>query len=188
MKGLAGKRVVVTGGASGIGAAIVERFLEEGSRVAVIDVDAAAGRSLREKHPGLAGVIAADVSDPDAVERAFRELDGLLGGLDVAINNAGISIRHDFMSITPAEWRKVMGIDLDGVVAAAERELGHGALTAGPRRSGGRRRLAPAAREALACALRQARALGDRELRAEHLLLGVLAQRADRVPADVLAG
>ena len=80
-----------------------------------------------------------------------------------------------------------LGIDLDGVVAAAERELGHGALTARPRRSGGRLRLAPAAREALAAALRQARALGDRELRAEHLLLGVLAQRADRVPADVLA-
>jgi len=54
MKGLAGKRVVVTGGASGIGAAIVERFLEEGSRVAVIDVDAAAGRALVQKHPGLA--------------------------------------------------------------------------------------------------------------------------------------
>jgi len=120
MKGLAGKRVVVTGGASGIGAAIVERFLEEGSRVAVIDVDAAAGRSLREKHPGLAGVIAADVSDPDAVERAFRELDGLLGGLDVAINNAGISIRHGFMDITPAEWRRVVGVDLDGVFYVAQ--------------------------------------------------------------------
>jgi len=120
MKGLAGKRVVVTGGASGIGAAIVERFLEEGSRVAVIDVDAAAGRALREKHPGLAGVIAADVSDPDAVERAFRELDGLLGGLDVAINNAGISIRHAFLDITPAEWRRVVGVDLDGVFYVAQ--------------------------------------------------------------------
>ena len=120
MKGLAGKRVVVTGGASGIGAAIVERFLEEGSRVAVIDVDAAVGRSLREKHPGLAGVIAADVSDPDAVERAFRELDGLLGGLDVAINNAGISIRHAFLDITPAEWRRVVGVDLDGVFYVAQ--------------------------------------------------------------------
>ena len=55
------------------------------------------------------------------------------------------------------------------------------------RRSGGRLRLAHAAREALAAALRQARALGERELRAEHLLLGVLAQRVDRVPADILA-
>jgi NAD(P)-dependent dehydrogenase (short-subunit alcohol dehydrogenase family) len=120
MKGLAGKRVVVTGGASGIGAAIVDRFLSEGSRVAVIDVDATAGRALTRTHPGVAGVIAADVSDAAAVEDAFRELDRLLGGLDVAVNNAGISVRHDFMDITPREWRRVMGVDLDGVFFVAQ--------------------------------------------------------------------
>jgi meso-butanediol dehydrogenase / (S,S)-butanediol dehydrogenase / diacetyl reductase len=120
MKGLSGKRVLVTGGASGIGAAIVARFLEEGSRVAVIDVDPAAGRALVQRHPSLAGAIAADVSDPTEVERAFRQLDGLLGGLDVAINNAGISVRHDFLDITPAEWRRVIGVDLDGVFFVAQ--------------------------------------------------------------------
>ena len=120
MKGLAGKRVLVTGGASGIGAAIVARFLEEGSRVAVIDCDAAASPALTRKHPELAGVIEADVSDSAAVARAFRELDGLLGGLDVAINNAGISVRHDFMDITPEEWRRVVGVDLDGVFFVAQ--------------------------------------------------------------------
>jgi NAD(P)-dependent dehydrogenase (short-subunit alcohol dehydrogenase family) len=120
VKGLAGKRVVVTGGASGIGAAIVERFLAEGSRVAVIDRDAEAARALAAKHPGLAGVIEADVSDAAAVEGAFRELDRLLGGPDVAINNAGISIRHDFLDITPEEWRRVMGVDLDGVFYVAQ--------------------------------------------------------------------
>jgi len=120
MKGLVNKRVVVTGGASGIGAAIVARFLEEGSRVAVIDRDAAAGRTLAQKHPRLAGVIPADVSDAAAVAAAFRELDGLLGGVDVAINNAGISIRHDFVDITPDEWRKVVGVDLDGVFYVAQ--------------------------------------------------------------------
>jgi NAD(P)-dependent dehydrogenase (short-subunit alcohol dehydrogenase family) len=121
MKGLAGKRVVVTGGASGIGAAIVERFLAEGSRVAVIDRDATAGRSLAGKHPSLAGVLTADVADAAAVDGAFRELDRLLGGLDVAINNAGISIRHDFVDITPEEWRRVVGVDLDGVFYVAQR-------------------------------------------------------------------
>jgi NAD(P)-dependent dehydrogenase (short-subunit alcohol dehydrogenase family) len=120
MKGLAGKRVVITGGASGIGAATVERFLQEGARVAVIDRDAARGRALARKHPDLAGVIEADVADPDAVNRAFHELDALLGGPDVTINNAGISIRHDFMDITPAEWRQVMGVDLDGVFYVAQ--------------------------------------------------------------------
>ena len=120
MKGLAGKRVVITGGASGIGAAIVARFLEERSHVAVIDRDAEASRALTQKHPNLAGVLAADVSDASAVAAAFREIDRLLGGVDVAINNAGISIRHDFMDITPEEWRKVVGVDLDGVFYVAQ--------------------------------------------------------------------
>ena len=120
MKGLSGKRVLVTGGASGIGAAIVARFLEEGARVAVIDRDAAGGRALKQKHPGVADVLAADVSDAAAVARAFDELDRLLGGLDVAISNAGISVRHDFMDITPEEWRRVVGVDLDGVFYVAQ--------------------------------------------------------------------
>ena len=115
MKGLSGKRVVITGGASGIGAATVERFLAEGARVAVIDYDEVGGRALRKRHPDLAGVIKADVADASSVDSAFRELDALLGGVDVTINNAGISLRHDFMDITPAEWRKVMSVDLDGV-------------------------------------------------------------------------
>ena len=120
MKGLPGRRVVVTGGASGIGAAIVARFLEEGSRVAVIDRDAESGRALARRHPSLAGVLTADVSDHSAVVAAFRELDRLFGGLDVAINNAGISIRHDFLDITPEDWRKVVGVDLDGVFYVAQ--------------------------------------------------------------------
>jgi NAD(P)-dependent dehydrogenase (short-subunit alcohol dehydrogenase family) len=120
MKGLTDKRVVITGGASGIGAATVERFVEEGARVAVIDSDEAGGRALRKRHPNLAGVITADVSDAAAVDGAFQVLDGLLGGVDVAINNAGISLRHDFMNITPAEWRKVMSVDLDGVFYVAQ--------------------------------------------------------------------
>jgi NAD(P)-dependent dehydrogenase (short-subunit alcohol dehydrogenase family) len=120
MKGLANKRVVITGGASGIGAATVDRFLQEGARVAVIDSDAAGGRALYERHQNLAGVLDADVADAAAVDRAFRELDGLLGGLDVAINNAGISLRHDFVDITPEEWHKVMGVDLDGVFYVAQ--------------------------------------------------------------------
>ena len=119
MKGLKNKRVVITGGASGIGAATVERFLEEGSRVAVIDHDQVATQTLAKKHPDLAGIINADVSNPAAVESAFLELDAMFGGLDVTINNAGISIRHNFMDITPEEWRKVMSVDLDGVFYVA---------------------------------------------------------------------
>jgi NAD(P)-dependent dehydrogenase (short-subunit alcohol dehydrogenase family) len=120
MRGLSGKRVLVTGGSSGIGAAIVARFLEEGARVAVIDRDASANRALAQTHPGLAGVIEADVSDAAEVAGAFGKLDNLFGGLDVAVNNAGISVRHDFMDITPEEWRRVVGVDLDGVFYVAQ--------------------------------------------------------------------
>lgn len=120
MKGLKNKRVLITGGASGIGAATVERFLEEGARVAVIDYDESGSQALSKKHPNLAGIINADVADAAAVDNAFRKLDELLGGLDVTINNAGVSIRHDFMNITPEEWRRVLSVDLDGVFYVAQ--------------------------------------------------------------------
>lgn len=120
MKGLINKRVVITGGASGIGAATVERFLAEGARMVVIDYDEAGGEALRQKHPNLAAVINADVADAESVDRAFKQIDELWGGVDVTINNAGISLRHDFMDITPAEWRKVMSVDLDGVFYVAQ--------------------------------------------------------------------
>jgi NAD(P)-dependent dehydrogenase (short-subunit alcohol dehydrogenase family) len=120
MRGLTGKRVLITGGGRGIGAATVKRFLEEGSRVVVLDYDKEGCRSIKEEEPGLSGTITCDVSDPDAVERAFVELDELFGGLDVLINNAAISIRHDFTDITVEEWRKVIDIDLNGVFYMAQ--------------------------------------------------------------------
>jgi NAD(P)-dependent dehydrogenase (short-subunit alcohol dehydrogenase family) len=120
MRGLKDKRVLITGGASGIGAATVARFLEEGARVVVLDRDEAGGRQLQQKHPDLAGLLLADVSDPEAVAQAFIQLDALCGGIDVLINNAGISIRHRFMEITPQEWKTVTGVDLDGVFYMAQ--------------------------------------------------------------------
>ena len=120
MRGLKNKRVLITGGAGGIGAATAERFLEEGSLVVVLDRDDAALRRLEREQPSLSGAINADVSDPDAVARGFEELDSLLGGLDVLINNAGVSIRRRFMDISPQEWRQVMAVNLDGVFFVAQ--------------------------------------------------------------------
>lgn len=120
MRGLKNKRVLITGGAGGIGAATAARFLAEGSRVVVLDRDDGALRRLERELPSLSGAINADVSDPDDVARGFDELDGLLGGLDVLINNAGISIRHRFMDISPQEWRQVMAVNLDGVFFVAQ--------------------------------------------------------------------
>jgi len=120
MRGLRGKRVLITGGARGIGLATAERFLEEGARVIVLDCNEQALRRIKDALPSLSGTICADVSDADAVTRAFEKLDELLGGPDVLINNAGISIRHAFMDITPEQWRKVMDVNLNGMFFVAQ--------------------------------------------------------------------
>ena len=120
MRGLKGKRVVITGGASGIGAATVARFLEEESRVIVIDRDPRGAKQLKNKFSSLADVIVADVVDERAVAAAFNQVDSALGGVDVLINNAGISIRHRFLDLSPAEWSQVLAVNLTGVFNVAQ--------------------------------------------------------------------
>src|ERR1035438_9604146 len=120
MRGLKGKRVVITGGASGIGAATAARFLAEGSLVAVLDRDPAACKKIRAQQPGIAGTFLADVADHGQVQRAFAAIVRELGGLDVVINNAGISIRHKFLDITPDEWGRVLAVNLTGVFYVAQ--------------------------------------------------------------------
>ncbi|MGC2449284.1 MAG: SDR family NAD(P)-dependent oxidoreductase [Candidatus Sulfotelmatobacter sp.] len=130
MRGLKDKRVLVTGGASGIGAATAARFLEEGSRVCVLDRDAAACKRIKHELAGLgeAGVseaIIADVTDLMQVEAAFAEALRLMDGVDVLINNAGISIRHKFLEITPEEWERVIAVNLTGVFYVAQTAARH---------------------------------------------------------------
>ncbi len=120
MRGLRSKRVLITGGAGGIGAATAARFLEEGASVMVLDLDTRACQRLERELTGLKGSLIADVSDADDVTRAFEELDRLWGGLDVLINNAGISIRHGFLDTSPEDWRKVIDVNLNGVFYVAQ--------------------------------------------------------------------
>ena len=120
MRGLENKRVLITGGAGGIGAATVARFLEEGCRVVALDRDVAALRRLESKYPELMAAISADVTNPRDVADAFDDLNSVMGGLDVLINNAGISIRHRFLDITPREWRQVIDVNLNGVFFVAQ--------------------------------------------------------------------
>jgi NAD(P)-dependent dehydrogenase (short-subunit alcohol dehydrogenase family) len=125
MRGLKGKNVVVTGGASGIGLATAERFLEEGCGVCVLDRnDEALSRATAER-PDLAGAIEADVSSLEQVQAAFAEAIDRMGSVDVLINNAGISIRHDFLHITPEEWDRVLDVNLKGVFYAAQTAARH---------------------------------------------------------------
>ena len=125
MRGLKDKRVLITGGASGIGAATAARFLEEGSRVCVLDRDANACEQIRRELPALAETIIADVTDLMQVEAAFAEAIRLMDGVDVLINNAGISIRHKFLDITPEEWDKVIAVNLTGVFYVAQTAARH---------------------------------------------------------------
>src|ERR1700757_107966 len=125
MRGLKDKRVLITGGASGIGAATAARFLEEGSRVCVLDRDAAACDHVKRELPQLGEAIIADVSDLMQVEAAFAEAIRLMDGVDVLVNNAGISIRHKFLDITPEEWEKVMAVNLTGVFYVAQTAARH---------------------------------------------------------------
>ena len=120
MRGLEQKGVVITGGASGIGAATATRFLEEGSKVCVLDRDPDGRASIQAELPALAGVLDADVTDRAQVEKALGEAIDLMGGIDVLINNAGISIRHSFLEITPEEWERVLGVNLTGCFHVAQ--------------------------------------------------------------------
>jgi 3-oxoacyl-[acyl-carrier protein] reductase len=125
MRGLAGKRVLITGGASGIGAAAAARFLEEGSAVCVLDREAEGRKAIQKQLPGLAGTLDADVSNLKQVQAAFNHAMQVMGGVDVVINNAGISIRHNFLDITAEEWDKVMAVNLTGVFYVAQTAARH---------------------------------------------------------------
>jgi len=125
MRGLENKRVVITGGASGIGFATAVRFLDEGAKVVILDRDREAGAKLATELPGLAKIIPCDVSDLDQVQNAIGEAIQVVGGIDVLINNAGISIRHAFLDITREEWEKVLGVNLNGVFWVAQTVARH---------------------------------------------------------------
>jgi meso-butanediol dehydrogenase/(S,S)-butanediol dehydrogenase/diacetyl reductase len=114
VQGLTGKRVVVTGGTSGIGEATSRRFLDEGARVAAIAVGADEVATAAERIPGIEALLC-DVADAAAVEAAFAKIDELLGGIDVLVANAGISIRKPFLEIDPADWQRVLDVNLTGV-------------------------------------------------------------------------
>ena len=125
MRGLDGKNVIVTGGASGIGQATAARFLEEGCCVCVVDRSADARARVAAELPGLSAVLDADVADMEQVQAAFQQAVDCMGSVDVLINNAGISIRHDFLDITTEEWDAVLGANLTGIFNMAQTAARH---------------------------------------------------------------
>ncbi len=116
MRGLVGKVVLVTGAAGGIGMATVARFIEEGARVIAMDRDSVGLGQLTAQYPQIERAICVDVTCHDDLSEVMRGL----GRLDVLINNAGISLRHSFMEITPEEWEQVLAVNLKGVFFVAQ--------------------------------------------------------------------
>jgi len=115
VKGLEGKRVVVTGGTSGIGEAASRRFLAEGAQVTALAVGEYEVATAPERIPGVRA-IRCDVADRAQVDAAFSEI----GHVDVLIANAGISVRKPFLEIDPADWQRVLDVNLTGVFHCAQ--------------------------------------------------------------------
>jgi NAD(P)-dependent dehydrogenase (short-subunit alcohol dehydrogenase family) len=122
MRGLRDKRVLISGGSSGIGKATARRFLEEGARVFLCGLDAdevdAAVAGLREF--GTVSGIPADVSREDNVTRLVGSACEALGGIDVLINNAGVAWREPFLRITPSHWDRMITVNLRGMFLVAQ--------------------------------------------------------------------
>ena len=125
MRGLNSKRVLITGGASGIGAATARRFLEEGSKVCVLDRDPEANKKITNDLPALTNALNADVTNLHEVKNALAQAIHLMGAIDVLINNAGVSIRHNFLDITPEDWHRVLAVNLTGVFYVAQTAARH---------------------------------------------------------------
>lgn len=132
---LSGKVALVTGGASGIGKATVERFATEDMRVCVVDRSEDAGRAVADSVGGT--FVTADAGDSAQVDAAFAHCIDTLGGLDVAFLNAGIAIGHADLATLPDDvYRTIMRVNVDGVVFGARAairamsERGGGAIVA----------------------------------------------------------
>jgi len=109
---LQGRRMLITGGASGIGLATARLFAAEGGRVALLDSNAKALDLARSELDCVS--VVADVTDEQRVSQAVQDAEVALGGLDGLVNAAGISFWRSFDDLSFAEWRQVMSVNLDG--------------------------------------------------------------------------
>lgn len=122
-KDLINKRVVVTGGASGIGFATAKRFAKEGAKVIIFDINKNALTEALENNSDLAGGVLVDVSDEESVKKGFLKVDGLIGGIDILVSNAGISVRKLIRDTDYAQWKKVQDINLGGMYLCSKEAL-----------------------------------------------------------------
>jgi 2-keto-3-deoxy-L-fuconate dehydrogenase len=118
MSEFGGLAALVTGGSSGIGAAVVRLLLERGARVAALDL-------RPDGAPAGALAIECDVTDPAAVERAVARTAEELGGIDVVVNNAGIGASGDVAANDDAEWARVLDVNVVSIARVTRAALPH---------------------------------------------------------------
>jgi NAD(P)-dependent dehydrogenase (short-subunit alcohol dehydrogenase family) len=120
---LEGKKAVVTGGGSGIGRATCRRMAEEGARVAVFDVDGESAERVAREIGGIGCGV--DVGDLEAVRAAVDDAASQLDGLSIIYNNAGTSAFNRLHELDPAEWERVLRVNLTGVWAGIRAAAPH---------------------------------------------------------------
>jgi sorbitol-6-phosphate 2-dehydrogenase len=128
--GLKGKRVIVTGGASGIGKTVSEHFAKEGADVIIADVSEESGKQVAEdlekKHGSKQLFVKTDVTSKDSVDNMVKEAIERFGGVDVLVNNAGINIPRLLVDpdgkeeLTPEIWDKVVAVNQKGVFLCSQ--------------------------------------------------------------------
>jgi len=120
---LSGRTVLVTGGATGIGEAIVTAFAGQGARVGILDLDEAAGRALAERVGGGAHFEPVDLRDIEALRAGVARVRERLGPITVLVNNAARDDRHRIEDVTPEYWRERFATNLDHQFFAAQAVL-----------------------------------------------------------------
>jgi 3-oxoacyl-[acyl-carrier protein] reductase len=122
MKRFEGRKVLVTGGSSGIGSACVKAFVAEGASVAAVGRDAGRLETVRSATlaPERVFTLIADLSEPGEAKRATAEAIGSLSGLDVLLNNAGVAFEEPAVETTEETWRTTMATNLDAAFFASQ--------------------------------------------------------------------
>jgi NAD(P)-dependent dehydrogenase (short-subunit alcohol dehydrogenase family) len=130
---LSGKVAIVTGGASGLGLATVELFLQEGARVVIADVDVARGEALEARLGEAAAFKRTDVASAEDVQAVVDFAVARFGGLHVMVNNAGLSVgAHDrFLDDELKDFQRMMSVNLLGVMLGTQRAARHMARNGG---------------------------------------------------------
>ena len=133
MRGLKDKVAIVTGGGGGIGGATCRRFVEAGTKVAVFDIDGVAAAQVAGALGGNAISVVCDITDHAAVAASVAAVQAAYGRIDILVNNAGWDLFRLFKDSSPADWQKLISINLVGAL-----NMHHAVLPGMIARGGGR--------------------------------------------------